>query len=192
MKNLYTLILILVISTLSNAQIQVHVGDKINGSIAVTAVDETETFFWVGTNKGLYKIKKEGKDYVYYSTSNSDLQSNHITAICCRKDGDVWIGTTKGILYYDNYAFNTMDTDNSKLPENYITSMEEDSKGDLWIGTYSSGLVKVHRNKFQIFNHENSTLAGNNVHSILLDQQNNLTISLVKSEAVPLSSIVKK
>ncbi|MGZ3865429.1 MAG: two-component regulator propeller domain-containing protein [Bacteroidia bacterium] len=193
MKNLYFLIIFLLATTFSKAQVIAQVGDIIDNA-TVTAVDESDSHYWIGTNKGLYRVNKEGKDYVFYTTKNSAITSNKITSICCRKDGHVWIGTNEGITYYDNFAFTSINVENSKLPENNITSMKEDANGDLWIGTLNSGLVKVHYNKFEIFNQDNSTLANNSIHAIKLDQQNNLVVSVLQKDSATLtaSNIVRK
>lgn len=163
MKKLYfTTLLLLLLLSLSKAQLMIHVGDKIGTDMIVTAVDDTETHFWVGTNKGLYKVNKSNKKDVEFTTANSPLQSNYITSICCRANGNIWIGTPNGIVRYNGYTFDVVDTDNSKMPENYTTDLKEDSNGDLWIGTVSNGLVKVHgNNTFLVYNNATPTFTNN-------------------------------
>lgn len=193
MKKIYILILLLILTFSSEAQtFSVKVGDKIDSTTVVTAVSECANYIWAGTNKGLYKICKKNKKDRIYTMVNSCLPCNYITSICCRTNGDVWIGTAKGILVFDGYAFMLVNEDNSKLPENFITSLKEDKNNDLWIGTHKSGIIKVHHNRFFLYNHANSSLHNNIICGITADNQNNLIITSLAKDSMPVSSLVKK
>ncbi len=193
MKHFYLTFVLFFVAQIANAQTQyAKPGDKIDSLRTVTAVSACEEFTWIGTNNGICRISKKSGKKNYYSTTNTPLQSNHITSVCCRANGDVWIGTPKGILFYDGYAFNVVDIDNSKLPENFITSMKEDKNNDLWIGTSKSGLVKVHRNRFFIYNVANSSLNDNNICTIKTDLKDNLVITSYTNDSILTSCLVKK
>ena len=152
MNNIYFSIALLLALTTNAQNVNINVGDKLEDNNLVTAVSCDGEYTWAATTNGIYKVSNKTKKSVYYSTANSPLQSNNVTSVCCRANGDVWIGTPKGIVFFDGYTFNTVDTENSILPENNITGMKEDANNDLWIGTSKSGLVKVHRNRFYIYN----------------------------------------
>jgi ligand-binding sensor domain-containing protein len=111
---------------------------------SVTAV--SGKYEWRGTAHGLLRIHIKKKKQVVYTTANSIFPSDSITCICCRSNGDVWIGTPKGIVRFDSFAFLLITTDNSELPENSIISITEDALGDLRIITLHNNLAEVRGN----------------------------------------------
>jgi ligand-binding sensor domain-containing protein len=98
---------------------------------------------WKGTTNGLIRINLRTNEQQVYTTLNSVLPSDSITCICVRSNGDVWIGTPKGIVRYDQFAFLLITTENSNLPENAVTGLKEDNDGALWISTRHYGQVCV-------------------------------------------------
>ena len=143
----------------------------------ITAVAQSEKFLWIGTDNGVFRVNRKTEKTIYISVSNSKLPSNNITSICVRKDGNVWIGTTKGILRYDRFAYIVVNNENSVLPENTITSIVEDKNNDLWIGTSHSGLVRVHNLSFQVYNQKNSPLKSDNITSLTKDEKGNVFVN---------------
>lgn len=191
-KNYYLLILCMITAFASKAQLIFNAGDVLNSDILVTSVDEDATYFWVGTNKGMARIEKAGKKYVIFTTANSPLKTDKITSVCCRKNGDVWIGTEKGIVRYDGYDFDVIDTRTSILPENFTVSLKEDSIGDLWVATKTKGLVKVHNERYYVYNQSNSNLFNNNVELLKKDKQGNVLAHFSNSDSLNVLAIVKK
>jgi ligand-binding sensor domain-containing protein len=61
---------------------------------------------WIGTRNGLYVQSSAGDEQVYiFNTENSPLMSNAIFDIAInQKNGDVWIGTERGIQVYRSEA----------------------------------------------------------------------------------------
>src|SRR4051812_31376071 len=100
----------------------------------ITAVAETEKYFWIGTEDGLWKINKKNSQREHLTMDNSQLPSNDITCICVEPDGNVWIGTPAGILRYDNYVFYALDSKNANLPDDHITAIACDINDNIWIG----------------------------------------------------------
>ena len=99
----------------------------IGNEVTITARAETENSFWLGTNKGVYRIKKKNMKVIHYDTHNSLLPSNRITCICNRPDGQLYIGTAKGILRYDNFTFILINSENFTMTSDYITGLHYDS-----------------------------------------------------------------
>ena len=60
----------------------------------------------------------------------------------CLSDGQTYIGTTNGILLWDNYAFLVINMENSALPENYIQEMFLDQHENIWIRTKDCSMLK--------------------------------------------------
>jgi frataxin-like iron-binding protein CyaY len=61
---------------------------------------------WVGTQRaGVFLFSPDGlKEIHHFTTENSPLLSNHITGITIDKDGEVFIGTAKGLISYRGTA----------------------------------------------------------------------------------------
>ena len=98
---------------------------------------------WIGSDKqGVIKLQKSvgNKSYftmMAFSKKLGNLQSNSIQSICCRKNGDVCIGTRVGSIYFYDEKNNTM-RDVSKLygiTEESVLEILEDNMGALWIST---------------------------------------------------------
>jgi ligand-binding sensor domain-containing protein/serine phosphatase RsbU (regulator of sigma subunit) len=99
---------------------------------------------WIGTeNQGIFVVQDDSLAGIH--TTDEGLISNHIAFISKDKNGDIWVGSQKGISildkasgkfwtgYGNRQGFEGMDC----LQE----SFDFDSHGDLWIGT-SRGFLK--------------------------------------------------
>ena len=98
---------------------------------------------WIGSDKqGVVKLQKSGghtpfSTLIAFNKKNGNLQSSSIQSICCRRNGDVCIGTRVGSIYFYDEATNTM-RDVSRLygiTEESVLEMLEDDLGTLWIST---------------------------------------------------------
>lgn len=98
---------------------------------------------WVGSDKqGVIKLQKSGGSKPYsimktFSKKTGNLQSNSIQSICCRKNGDVCIGTRVGSIYFYDEKSNSM-RDVSRqygITEESVLEILEDDMGALWIST---------------------------------------------------------
>ncbi|MGK5091209.1 transporter substrate-binding domain-containing protein [Deltaproteobacteria bacterium TL4] len=89
---------------------------------------------WVGTENGL-GLYQEGQ---YKKSTFTKLSINSITS--AQEDRYLWLGTQKGVVYYDKESDKPVFTLDVKdgLPGNEITTdgLFVDSQGVLWIGTY--------------------------------------------------------
>ena len=108
-----------------------------------TASCDTYKFSWQGTNQGLYMINNQNGKRNFLTVKTSKLPDNYVTCIACCDNGQTYIGTRKGILFWDNFAFFLYNTENTDLPENDISSLKLDHKQDLWVKTRNCGLMKA-------------------------------------------------
>lgn len=98
---------------------------------------------WVGTfSEGLNRIDLRTRQVKHYrkGDENHSLDANYIFAICKTTPGDLWIGTTAGLLRYNR------ETDDftriEELSGIFIYDIKEDSGGNLWLATYSNGVYR--------------------------------------------------
>ena len=138
MKNISRLIAIIAAQVLCSCSLFADVNNfspSLNSADSATARAENSKYYWIGTNSGLYLVNKKNKRVFHITAANSSLPSDSVTAIAVRPDGEVYIGTTQGMLRYDNYTFLTVTTENSSLRSNRITALVGTNNGDIYAGT---------------------------------------------------------
>jgi len=74
-------------------------------TITAIAVDGANNK-WIGTDRsGVFHLSPDGqKEFNHFTEQNSPLFSNNITSIVINEDGEVFIGTAKGIISYKSSA----------------------------------------------------------------------------------------
>ena len=185
MKQASIIVLFLFISVFSFSQTTIkEAATYIDSTSKVTAVSENEKYIWIGTDHGIIGVNKKNKKTFHLTKSNSVLPADYITSVCCRKDGNVWVGTLNGILRYDGYTFMLVNSENSGLPDALVTSIVEDKNGNLWIGTFFGGLVKVHNNKYSVYNLKNSSVVCNCVYNLSTDDKGIVSITFLKKDEI--------
>lgn len=115
------------------------IGDDQVNSIAIDAQDVK----WVGTSKGLVRIK--GESITRFHPGNSAIPSPYITSVAADAAGKVWLGTENGLLSYDGQSWRVFTKSNSSLPDNEVTYLSYDAAGKkIWAGT-SKGIVEINK-----------------------------------------------
>jgi ligand-binding sensor domain-containing protein len=125
-------------------------------------------------------------------TSSSDqgfLPSDEVTAIAQDKRGEVWVGTTRGLVRYlfpdriiggnsnDRRAeyLRNVTNDSIYFRDIDVTAIAVDAANQKWIGTALNGLWHISENGDRIlkrFSKENSPLPSNTIRSIAIDDKN--------------------
>jgi len=109
---------------------------------------DSKGFLWIGTVGGGLNIINLKTERVEVLNANlSEISRLEVLAICEDKNGDIWVGTNKGLNKLNlvtnqvvNYKFQP---NNPKVLQNdYIRALFKDSSGDLWVGSYGGGLSK--------------------------------------------------
>lgn len=96
---------------------------------------------WVGTfSGGLNQVNLRTKQVRNYSKGDSEksMTANDAFSICRTTTGDVWIGTTVGLLKY-----NRATDDFTRIPQlkkMFTYDILEDFNGNLWFATFSNGV----------------------------------------------------
>lgn len=88
----------------------------------------------------LYTLQAQDNNWKLFNFENSGLPDNQIQAIAIDNNNAKWIGTAKGLAYFDGITWKVYDTSNSALPSSVIYSIYQDVDKTL-IGT-GNGLVK--------------------------------------------------
>lgn len=137
---------------------------------------------WVGTFAGgLNRIDLRTRQVRHYrkGTGPNSLDANHVFSICKTTSGDLWMGTTSGLLRYNR------DTDNfERLQEPsdiFVYDIVEDSDGNLWVATYANGVFRydVNRRQWKNFTADRknpASLPSNKITDICEDSRKRLWI----------------
>lgn len=99
---------------------------------------------WVGTfANGLNRIDLRTKSLTHYSRGSAPttLNSDNIFSICKASTGDIWIGTTSGLLRYNRATDDFLRIE--ELENVFVYDILEDSQGRLWMATYSDGVFAM-------------------------------------------------
>lgn len=132
-----------------------HLSDfspDLHQSVSALWVDKKNTL-WLGTKgEGILRIfnfqvdkKVEERDLKLLTAGNSQLRDNIILSFGESKQGNLWIGSEKGLHYFDskgNHVFPVPLSSGEKKIEFISDIYEKDSL--LWISTMGMGIVKVH------------------------------------------------
>lgn len=113
----------------------------------VAGIEDTGGNLWFcSIGEGLFKY--DGKSFVHFGIEQG-LNSNSIYSILQDKNGNIWVGTNKGLNRFDGNKFVSVpivlnnnssayfsNSNNISTPtENTIWCMMQDSKGKIWFGT---------------------------------------------------------
>ncbi|AJR04467.1 hybrid sensor histidine kinase/response regulator transcription factor [Siansivirga zeaxanthinifaciens] len=152
----------------------------------IWCVKEIQDEIWIGTSNGLSIYNTNTNKFVtlYHSDEDSSsIADNFILSILQTKDGNIWIGTAKGLNKLitrdnDNFSFKTYITsDNSKAL--FIQDIKEDANNNLFIGTKYSGLLKFNlkSNEFiSVSNINNLNEIGNDIRALDFDHKGDLWV----------------
>jgi ligand-binding sensor domain-containing protein len=98
---------------------------------------------WIGTFEHGLDIMDihTGKVVKHYAGSfaPNQLRSNFIVSLSQTRQGEIYVGTGRGLYHYDSSKDNFIFI--RQIPEfSFIHSITEDHKGNLWITTFGNGL----------------------------------------------------
>lgn len=143
-----------------------------NGASCVVAGDDSAVWFGAsgGTGRaGLYRF--DGVSWTVFTSSNSGLPSDSISALVFDREGLLWIGTSTGIICtYDGITWNTV------AKGIYARIIAFDSIGKVWCGSYH-GLSVYDGSQWTTYTSENSGLSDTMIRSLVIDDSDVIWVS---------------
>lgn len=126
---------------------------------------------WIGFTSALpsspaalARMDKATGFWTYFNTANTPvIPNNRIACIACDNSGNVWAGTSAGLLKFDGANWTCYTTANG-LPTNNIISLECNGN-NVYIGT-TNGLCRLNGGVFTNYNTSNSLLPNDTVNCI--------------------------
>ncbi|MFH2094766.1 MAG: two-component regulator propeller domain-containing protein [Bacteroidota bacterium] len=113
--------------------------------------------------------------WTYYNSTNSQIPDDYIYAIETDYNGNIWIGTSLGLVRFDTDSSWTLYNTSTGLPSNYASDIEIDETGNIWVITL--GASKYNDTAWTHYNSGNTPLEGDYIHAIEPDNHGNLWFS---------------
>lgn len=130
--------------------------------------EDNENNLWIGTHNGLYVLHKPTDEIE--KIVSPIIQVANIEAIVCARNGDLWVGGSKG-LFLRKAGSRTFD-----LVQNVdVKSMLEDHLGHIWIGTWNQGLLHYNPQEEHFYTYSGINPA-NSSHVIFQDEAENIWV----------------
>ncbi|HUT04505.1 MAG TPA: two-component regulator propeller domain-containing protein [bacterium] len=115
---------------------------RLSSDYVTDIVVSSDGYVWISTDKGLNRI--HGSETLVFNVASSGavgLTTDMGYALGCAASGNVWIGTSGGVLAFDGDEFELHLGDG--LGSNYITSIETQGRAAYWFGTRDSGVNRL-------------------------------------------------
>src|ERR1051326_1884637 len=110
---------------------------------------------WIGTrNHGVFTYSDDRLVHIKPRITGPDA----VLAIYPDKDGNVWLGFSRGGLCRIRQQETECLTQKDGLSSNTITSIYADREGSLWVGTLTAGLTRLKNNKFVTYDQSKGML----------------------------------
>lgn len=120
---------------------------------------------WVATDGGLAHFID--RQWILFSTANSDIPTDLLRAVTTDAQGNVWIGTWgSGLLHYADGEWQVFNVDNSDIPSNGVYAVEMDAESNIWVGTFANGAAVYSNDHWTVYDHVSCGLPNGHVRSI--------------------------
>jgi ligand-binding sensor domain-containing protein len=151
-----------------------------NQSVDAIAVDSGGNK-WFGTQGGVSVLddggtphNKSDDAWTLYTSSNSELVFNKVSAIAVDQAGNKWFGTRVndgegfGVSKFDGATWTTYNTSTGALASDSVNAIEADFSGNVWVGTSTGGVSTFDGVDWMIYRSD-SGLASDHVLAIAVD-----------------------
>jgi ligand-binding sensor domain-containing protein/signal transduction histidine kinase/DNA-binding response OmpR family regulator len=116
---------------------------------------------YIGTYDGLYCMDLKTKTYIKKGPLNHAFPKKIIYDLHEDKIGNLWIGSSDGLIYQPKAGQAVIYTTDNNLPNNIISAIQADKSNNLWIST-NSGISRFNPRSKKFFNFNfNDGLQGN-------------------------------
>ncbi len=123
------------------------VEDGMASNEAGPVIEDASGHLWIGTlGAGLNSF--DGRGFRRLTAANGLLSNTILSLELDRRQGDLWVGTNKGLNRLRNGAVVASFTQSDGLPGSSVNALLIDSQGTLWAGT-NNGLSRFDGRKFR-------------------------------------------
>lgn len=166
-------------------------GQKMSVKVPSAIATDDSGNFWIGTEgNGLIFLNDRlglKKHFRHDEANSNSLCNDNIKCLLPDNDKGIWIGTIKGLDYYDLRKqsfvhFGGAAAKDGGLPDDVIYDIRRDAEGKLWIATYFGGVARIdpmsgHIDEKFTYDRTNPySLSSKTVTRLLFDSRQNLWI----------------
>ncbi|MBX3395363.1 MAG: PAS domain S-box protein [Phycisphaerae bacterium] len=130
---------------------QFHLRDEIEGR-TLRLHHGANGAIWVGHRgkPGLYRLNADG---IRKYTAADGLLNDEVNSIAERANGEIWIGTERGVFRFRNNRFEAIDRHNGLLQDD-VHAVLIDFDDQIWIGTFGGGAYLLRSPEIRSFSIE--------------------------------------
>lgn len=166
-------------------------GQSLNIKVASAMTTDEHDNYWIGTEgNGLFFLDPQlnvSEHFRHDADDNNSLSHDNVKCLLLEEGKGIWIGTIKGLDYYDLkrkkfFHFRNNAQGTNALPDDVIYDLAKDAHGNLWVATYFGGLARVNiesRVVEKIYSHDPRnprSLSSQAVTRIFLDARQNVWV----------------
>ncbi|NLR90366.1 two-component regulator propeller domain-containing protein [Flammeovirga agarivorans] len=147
--------------------------------IETILIDKKTGLLWVGTkDAGIDLINLSNKYVTTFPIGRgiNQIPSKVIHSFTQDHDGNIWIGTKKGISKYDSKNKTIYSVHQRAFSNTPIIALHTDSENNIWVGTELNGLWKITPSKNQYLERIDISDRSTTIRCIFEDAQQNLWI----------------
>jgi len=165
-----------------------HASSALNQGYISSIQRHPDGTYWIGTaSNGINVYNRSGQRFAYINdTSKIRLSNNYIKDILIDRQGNVWVGTVKGlnVLWKNSSQFELYDVGEEGLTSSYIHCLRESPSQEIWLGTYRGGLYRFNKatHKFDRWS-EREGLPSSNIMALEFDDQGMVWVATDKGLA---------
>ena len=166
-------------------------GQKLHFKVASAITSDKDGNFWIGTEgNGLLFLDPQSNlraQFKHEEANTNSLCHDNIKCLLLEEGKGIWIGTIKGLDFYDFHEkkfvhFRNDALKNNALPDDVIYDLTKDERGRLWVATYFGGLAVVdptRRAVEKVYTHDPrlmNTLSSRSVTRLFIDSKKDLWV----------------
>jgi len=129
-----------------------YVAEQVISELNIWQVIEKQNFFWIATDKGLFKLDENGDLVFIFKFSNTPFNTSDDDIVLMMEDreGSIWFGSSSDGLFkwHPNAAIKKhlwkKGMPSSRLSDDMVYNIHQSSKDNIWIAT-NNGLTKLDR-----------------------------------------------
>ena len=145
-------------------------------SISSIAFDNTNSI-WIAADPygiGGVLLTYNGKEWTKYDKDIPIKDSKHfrITSVAIDSADNIWIGTNRGLVYFDRRKWDFYTQQNSNLNNNSIYDLAFDSNNKLWLTTSAGSISNFDGDNFNFYNFQSYGYANHGSRTLVIDNKN--------------------
>ena len=134
---------------------QIGSDQGLSASYVKAIAQDANGFIWFGTKNGLDRFDGVSIRDFNCRDAEAGRGNNNIGAVYVADDGDIWVGTDRGVYIFDPHTetFKVLDivSPNGVMVEDWVQTITGDKEGNKWILAPNQGVFKYSNGKMEYY-----------------------------------------